>query len=68
MTDNEWIELSHEMERQDGFKKREADAIKNNRGKNVQVRVMMQSPTVPRGNIGSTSFVISRVPIFPIRF
>jgi len=43
MTDNEWIELSHEMERQDGFKKREADAIKNNRGKNVQVRFITQS-------------------------
>ena len=37
MTDNEWVELSHEMERQDGFKKREKDAINNFRGKNIQV-------------------------------
>lgn len=37
MTDNEWIELSHEMERQDGFKKREPEAIKNNRGKSLTV-------------------------------
>ena len=37
MTDNEWVELSHEMERQDGFKKREKDAIANSRGKNMQV-------------------------------
>ena len=48
MTDNEWVELSHEMERQDGFHKREKDAIANSRGKKTINQQASYLPSLPQ--------------------